>query len=902
MDLERERRLLKLLDEAVALPPPERLAFLKRECGTDTRLFQEIESFLEGSLSTKSTIAGLKVGRYLLGQENPGLEPSGRKDNERFPPGTLVSGRYRMVSLLGRGGMGEVYRATDIQLGQSVAIKFLPELLADKRRIHARMHAEVRIARQVSHPNVCRVYDIGEVEQGFYITMEYIDGEDLASLLRRIGRIPGEKAVEIARQLCAGLAAAHSKGVLHRDLKPSNIMINGSGQVLIMDFGVAGLAGHIEKDEIGIGTPAYMAPEQLAGKEVSIRSDLYALGLVLYEINTGKRALENERRSPPRSVLSLVKDVDPAVDRLISRCLEEDPIRRPSSALAVAALLPGGNPLAEALAAGETPSPGVIAASGESDWLSPRSLMLLLTAIAASLVLTVVLGAKVNVLEIIPFDKPPEVLAQKAQEVAQSLGFSDPPADRAYGFKRNDAYQQYLVRQHKPADARAQLSRGQPALVYFWYRQSPGYLEASGAAGVVDEFDPPLDVSGMIQLRLDPEGRMLTAFAVPPAMAGKQLADSPPDSKALFAAAGLNPAVFTPVEPEQTPLVAFDARAAWAGSVPGSPDIPLRVEAAWWRGKPVSFLRWSPRIRQAEVTVAQLTRMGIWLMIVVPGVTLAGLMAMRNFLQGRGDARGASRLAAVILCGAVLEWLCLAKHTPTPTEFGRATWAISSALFRAAAFWVLYMALEPYVRRRWPQSLVSWSRLMVGGFRDPVVAAQLLIGVALGIGLAALTFLGQIAEQEVAEYGPLFLPLDGRHTAWFFLSNFWGSLALALFLLFLVLLLRILLRRQWMAGVVWMLIMVLWGSLSSSHPLIAAPFGVAAFGSMLLILVRFGLLPLAMGQFIMGLLGAPLTTHLSAWYAGSTIFTLAVVTALTAYSFRVALGGRPLFGDGLWES
>src|SRR5438105_8083825 len=119
--------------------------------------------------------------------------------------------------------------------------------------------------------------------------MEYVDGEDLASLLRRIGRLPEDQALDIARQLCAGLAAAHAKGVLHRDLKPANIMLDGRGQVVITDFGLAGLAEQIQGADIRSGTPAYMAPEQLAGKEVNARSDIYALGLVLYEIFTGRR-------------------------------------------------------------------------------------------------------------------------------------------------------------------------------------------------------------------------------------------------------------------------------------------------------------------------------------------------------------------------------------------------------------------------------------------------------------------------------------------------------------------------------------------------------------------------------------------------------------------------------------
>src|SRR5262249_48558991 len=151
-------------------------------------------------------------------------------------------------------------------------------------------HTEVRIARTIAHRNVCRTYDIGDADGRPFMTMEYVDGEDLGSLLRRIGRFPQDKAIEVARQICAGLAAAHERGVLHRDLKPANVMIDGNGQVRLTDFGLAVVSGAV--DNVRAGTPAYMAPEQLAGREVTARSDIYALGLVLFELFTGKRVFD----------------------------------------------------------------------------------------------------------------------------------------------------------------------------------------------------------------------------------------------------------------------------------------------------------------------------------------------------------------------------------------------------------------------------------------------------------------------------------------------------------------------------------------------------------------------------------------------------------------------------------
>src|ERR1700758_3572299 len=307
----------------------------------------------------------------------------------RFLPGRLLAGRYRIIALLGKGGMGEVYRADDLTLGQPVAMKFLPDEAADDQGLLERFRNEVRMARRVSHPNVCRVYDVGEVDGHTFFTMEYIDGEDHASLLRRIGRLPPDKAVEISRELCAGLAAAHSKGVLHRDLKPANIMLDGRGQVVITDFGLASLSDDIRGIEVRSGTPAYMAPEQIEGREVTMLSDIYALGLVLYEIFTGRRAFAEKpvgvlsagtNRTPTRPS-SVVRDIDPIVEKVILRCLEENPVSRPPTALAVSAALRGGDPLAAALAAGETPSPEIVAAAGETVGLRPRVAMICLAAV-----------------------------------------------------------------------------------------------------------------------------------------------------------------------------------------------------------------------------------------------------------------------------------------------------------------------------------------------------------------------------------------------------------------------------------------------------------------------------------------------------------------------------------------
>src|SRR5215470_14130549 len=346
----------------------------------------------------------------------------------RFTLGQILAERYRIVAMAGGGGMGEVFRAADLTLGQIVAMKFLPGRLSQDAAALSRFHAEVRNARQVSHPNVCRVFDIGEAEGTLFLTMEYVDGEDLASVVRRIGRLSPDKATEIARQICAGLAAAHERSVIHRDLKPANVMLDGTGKIRITDFGLAGVAASIKGEEARAGTPAYMAPEQLAGDEVTRKSDIYSLGLVLYEILTGKRAFEAStlpqlmklrQSGTVTNPSTLVRDLDPLIERVILRCLESDPERRPPSALQVAAALPGGDPLAAALAAGETPSPEMVAAACTTEGMKPRVGLALFATVLLGLVAHLFLADRYRIQNLTPLDKPPEALLARSHEIIQ---------------------------------------------------------------------------------------------------------------------------------------------------------------------------------------------------------------------------------------------------------------------------------------------------------------------------------------------------------------------------------------------------------------------------------------------------------------------------------------------------
>ena len=513
-----------------------------------------------------------------------------------FTPGTILADRYRIIGLLGRGGMGEVYRADDLKLGQPVALKFLPPKLAEDPVRRERFFAEVRITRQLSHPNICRVYDIGEIDGRHFLSMEFIDGEDLASLIKRIGHLTNEKALDIARQLAAGLAAAHERGVLHRDLKPANIMLDGHGRVRITDFGLA-IAAEDETQAAEIaGTPAYMAPEQLAGKGATVRSDMYSLGLVLYEIYTGKKAFtattlaelrEQKETHTPRAISEIREGMDPVVERLIRRCMERDPNARPASVAQLALALPGGDPLAAAIAAGETPSPEMVAASGCKGRASSCRRMGLLAFIVLGTVAMLAMNDRFMLHRRIPFEKSPEVLVERSQEIIKKAGYPGNLPTASMALWRISILLSYIKKPDKSADRWKNLDA---QAILFWYRQSPVPLGICiGQSGPAD--NPPLQSPGEILVVLDTEGRLVSLRAVPPRESSPpQTAVAAPDWKLFFAEAGLDISQWKPqMDAQRNPPSYADTRNAWQGTLPNQPGIPIRIEAAAYQGKPVAF-------------------------------------------------------------------------------------------------------------------------------------------------------------------------------------------------------------------------------------------------------------------------------------------------------------------------
>ncbi len=847
--------------------------------------------------------------------------PIGRLDASAsgvaFSPGAVLAGRYRIVGLLGRGGMGEVYRADDLRLGQPVSLKFLPAALAANPALLERFNVEVRLARQVSHPNVCRVYDIGELDGQSFISMEYVDGEDLATLLRRIGKLPSGKANEVARQMCAGLGAAHEKGVLHRDLKPSNVMIDGDGRVRITDFGLAVPANQAGAGD-GSGTPAYMAPEQFGGGPSSVRSDLYSLGLVLYEIYTGERPFtatsiaewrNRHAHTEPTIPSAVDADIDDAVERAILRCLEKDPSRRPASALQLAAALPGGNPLAEALAAGETPSPEMVAAAGGVGATRVRTAVLLLGGTLALIAGVVVLGRNSSDLGLAPFTKSADVMRERARAILAEVQAPQNPRDSGGWFGRDYSPMLYLSHHAPSTQWRREMRQVGPPVLYF-YRQSPRWMQSSSNDGRLGLTDPPHEVSGMAMVVLDGNAALRELRVVPPQV-DSTVTTARAEWAPLFREAGLDFATFRPVAPRWLSPEAFDERAEWVGPSPRLPATELRVAAAAYHARPVYFSvrgPWSLPERESERAVTLSSRINAAslpiaaLIVMITGV----LFARRNIALGRGDRRGALRLGTFAGVCTLAIWIFSAHHVGAfQDEFGHFTGALGAALFLGVFTTVLYLALEPYVRRRVPELLIGWARLVDGRWRDPRVGRDVLLGALAGSVVALGLHVVNALPSWVPFQGqtPVFPSTDAlaggpNLLAYLFsLPNVALLRAIVTFSLFFVL--RSVFRNQAIATAALMLT-VTFMFFGGENFMLETPNAVLAGIVLGWIASQIGLLASVVAAlFFAALATVPLPLDLSLPYATSSGLVIVLLLAVVIYGFRISLGSQQILARAL---
>lgn len=835
----------------------------------------------------------------------------------RFVSGTVLAERYRIVGLIAKGGMGEVYKAEDLELEQTVALKFLPEELARSEELLKRFRGEVRNARQVSHRNVCRVFDIGETEGLYYITMEYIDGDDLSMLLRRIGRLPSDKAVEISREICMGLAAIHKAGILHRDLKPANIIIDSKGEARITDFGIAGLEAEFRGAESRVGTPAYMSPEQADGKVIDERSDIYSLGLSLYEIFTGRRAFEGDSvqelrikhaTTTPTNLSEIVTGIDPIVEKVINRCLEKDPKDRPDSALRVAMSLPGGDPLQVALEAGETPTPEMVAAAPKKGVLKRRPALALFSAFLALFALTLYFMSQYTDAALSPIYRSADVLREDARSVLKQLGYPTSNKNWISDFGLDNGYDFYVT-STGTADTLERLRTGQPPAVYFWYRQSSDFL-IPFATDEVFEDDPPRTNPGSEYVKLDPKGRLVELFAAPELVVPDTTDPTEADWALTFKLAGLDLAKFQESTSQWTPPVYADTRRAWEGYYAEHSDFPIRIEAASYRGRPVYFRIIPPwEEPQAVDTVsASYDAVGMYVVITLFLLIFIGAvyLSIRNVRAGRVDLRGASRVCIFIFLATVLFGLFNADHMASiEGEIKALGWTLTGALVLTGVFLLLSVGVEPLVRRWWPDLLISWNRLIGGRFTDPIIGRDVLIGSVVGFtSVNTYFFAGLVRDylygKELTRYVTnAIFTLNGVSE---FVAFLLGAAIFPIFAAFGVLTLLLvfyLIFRRKLVGV--SVLAVVW-ALFFSLPYVFNR-GVVAFliqavvvAASVFVYARFGLLTIIASTVVLYFAGGPPITfdHARPYFAQSLI-TVGIIFALAVYSFYISLGGQKLF-------
>jgi serine/threonine-protein kinase len=638
---------------------------------------------------------------------------------------------------------------------------------------------------------------------------------------------------------------------------------------------------------------------------------------VLYELFTGKRVYESNnlhdlmklhQTSAPTSPSSHVKDIDPLVEKVILRCLEKDPSKRPSSAIQVAAALPGGDPLAAALAAGETPSPEMVAAAKTETGLRPAVAITLAASALLMLVAVLVVSDSIGMHYKIPFEKSPDALHARAVEIIKQSGYANQPTDYAIGFEQDGGYFDYLTRTDSSAQRWDKLATGQPAFIQFWYRQSPNYLLPFNRLGNVSKSDPPQTAPGMTSLVLDTRGRLIKFFRVPPQASVSGGPAITPNWSVLFDSAGLDISRFTPTESQWNPPDYSDMRSAWLGAYPDHPEIPLRIEAAAYQGKPTYFALigpWEqpalekPQSRSIAQRISTTAVVVVGLSVFVGGL----LLARRNLKLGRGDRKGAFRFALFVMMLEGVYWLTRPHVPEISAEWDSFISVLAFSLFRGGVTWLVYIALEPLLRRRWPNLVISWNRLLAGNYRDPLIGRDLLIGSVCGVGIWVVNNFPRLLLKLTGNAYPLgtfFPPVRGLRSL---INQFAGDLGFMLFLpmalLFLCLLVSAVVRKPWLAAiVVWLLLVA---NFVPARPSLIGLFSTAVtYGVLVIVTMRYGLLPACFCFLIFRLMANyPTTANFSAWYAEATIFVLIIAVGLILFGFYTSLAGQQLFRSKL---
>jgi serine/threonine-protein kinase len=376
------------------------------------------------------------------------------------------------------------------------------------------------------------------------------------------------------------------------------------------------------------------------------------------------------------------------------------------------------------------------------------------------------------------------------------------------------------------------------------------------------------------------------------------------DWSILFSTAGLDPSKLQPAEPVWNSLATFDARAAWTGVWPGT-NRPLRVEAAAFQGKPVFFRLVGDWTKPGRMVSTEKKSFGeraqgiVFLLVLVCGLGGGAFLARRNYLRGRGDHEGALRLAIVMFLLEVALFLCCSHLATIGDAIGLTIIAISTALFLSGSMWIFYMAIEPWVRRQWPKSIVSWSRLLTGSWRDPVVGRDILLGVALGVVwilVFQIRYIPIMHMGGVPAIGSTDALVGGRVALGAWLRQWPQSIQTTLIFFLVFCGLKAILRKEWIAAIVFVAIFALPRGLTGNYVAIELPSQILVYAIALLIVIRFGLVPLAVAIFTIDMMqGVPFSADFSAWYMTTSILALLSVLVLAGWGFYHSLGGRPIW-------
>ncbi len=829
----------------------------------------------------------------------------------QFAAGRVLANRYRIVAALGRGGMGEVYRADDLTLGNSVALKFLPEQVATNPRSLERFRKEVAAARQVAHPHVCRVFDIGEADGQVFLSMEFIPGDDLANVIQCVGRLSSDLAIDLFRQIAQGLQAIHDEGLIHRDLKPANVMIDGRGRARITDFGLATSAESIVGLDAFSGTPTYQAPEQLVGGMITERSDVYALGVLAYELLTGRRPfvpadrtalIQSQQKQKPAAPSTFDPTIPPEVDRIVLKCLAPDPLRRPTSAHEVWRSLPGDAALNAALAAGVTPSAEVVADAGGEGRLTRRTALLLAV---TSLVFVVLTG----LMQFTTFqqgqelDLNPDELRDRCRSFLTEAGHPGDVPFTTSDYEVNAVQLAWRDEHDRGMDRLAPEASRRFSRATFFYRVSPTPLIPAlpiREQPIVTADNPPFGSTGSALLVVDGQGQLVHLTRLPTAVRSQTPPQSP-DWPAWFRSAGFDIAQFQPTEPSREWTVPHDTRFAWKGVFPERPSIPVTIEAATDRGELVAFTRvapWTPPESQVILDPVYDNRYQLWWVLVPTAMLLVGSwLAYRQVRAGTADVVGALRFAVGFSCLHLLMYvLWCSRLNPSGREFTDAYTYVALVAMNAVRLTVGYLALEPFVRRRWPWQLIGWRRLLAGRWNDPRVGRDVLIGTVAGIAVAVLqngwtmapAWLGLPPELPAGNLGLGAVPVPMS------VALLLTSVDSSIVVLFLLFAFSRLLRTPWLWVPVLLTVLVFgaFGVASGANPDILRWLSPTIALIAIVLLRQFGLLTL-----IVAWLTALVTIYYPIFYGWNTWFWQAsalvwtVILSLIGYGLVMSVGG-----------